>query len=116
MYFKNEEHQKNFHELCLKVSKTRYSDYLAAAYILSLPELYKKASPYFSDDGFYLEKVLEQDFSSGFKILLSLAGQLFNGLNTEFNLNRAIGTLDDDNFQVMIQSLVIRRNPAKQNI
>jgi len=113
MYFINPQHRKNFQELCLRVSKTRYKDYRAAAYILSLPGLYQKTLSYFSDDGFNLDKALNQDFSSGFVILLNLAGDLFYSRTAGFSLTDAIGTLDDDNFRVMLQAITIRRYPEK---
>ena len=109
IYFVNLRHRTNFQELCNRVSRTRYKDYRTAAYILSLPDLYQKALPYFSDEGFNSAEMFQQDFSSGFKILLELAVELFGGRDCNFDLNHAISTLDDDNFRVMLQAISIRR-------
>lgn len=86
------------------------SEYQAVLFILtSDDELYAKAGPYFSSDGFRSFDLLEEtDFSGGYAKMVRAAADLF-GQSYETSLSSLVGTLDHDLFHTFLQALIIRK-------
>lgn len=106
------QHLENFEEVVQKIAKCKIDNgYLAAAYILALPELAGKgAMGYISDDGFRWEEMLQRlDLSSGYRHMVLLAVNLFTGGLGDFNLGKANHCLDSDLFRVMVQAIILTR-------
>ncbi|WP_242850601.1 DUF6075 family protein [Clostridium lundense] len=115
-YFQNEKHKNNVINF-LKKERRIYKDgeidcyYMPVAYLLLSTQnnLYKKTSQYMSSDGIDFETMMkEQDFSSGESKLVRLAANLFNG-SMEVSPSEFIYCLDEDNFELAIQSIYFRR-------
>lgn len=85
-------------------------EYGAALYILtSNSGTWQKASDYIDSDGINFEGLLQEvDFSGAYKVLIELAGNLFNGQTacSPVELMR----LDARNFSLALAALQIRRD------
>lgn len=88
------------------------SEYQSALFILtSTEELYSKAIPYFSSEGFsHLDMFEEQDFSSGYALMAKAAGNLFGFYEYELSLSHLVSATDDELFPVLVQALIIRKH------
>jgi hypothetical protein len=114
VYFVDDEHMSNFNELkaCVK-SMEGSKEYRAAGYILALPELYPKARRYFSDAGFrWIDLLKKVDLSSGYRIMVNLAVDLFGGATDRpmFNVSDAIAVLDTKLYQAALAAIQVRRD------
>jgi len=87
-------------------------EYGTAYYLLSSYEdIYNKARKYISSDGIKFKNMLsKQDFSTGEKILVKLAANLFNSNNYDIAPIDIIGYLDDELFDVAMSAIMMRRN------
>lgn len=118
LYYVDQEHKKNLKSLIEKTNKI-YSDgivdnyYLVAYYVLcSSAEMRAKALKYINQDGIDFDGIRQQDFSSGYKILLDLAEELFNhGANA--SVSNITDRLDEDNFNLAIQAIKLKRESIK---
>ncbi|AKX95752.1 hypothetical protein MTHERMOG20_23680 [Moorella thermoacetica] len=112
-YFVDEEHEGNFKELCAAMKSMKGNrEYRAAGYILALPELYPKARQYFSDAGFrWFDLLKKVDLSSGHRIMVNLAVDLFGGATDRplFNVGDAIAVLDTKMYRAALAAIQIRR-------
>lgn len=71
----------------------------------------KKATPYFSSEGFnHLDMFEKQDFSSGHVLMAKAAANLFGFYEYELSLAHLVGATDDDMFPVLVQALIIRKH------
>ena len=90
-------------------------EYASAVYILTSDDFtWEKASGYVSRRGILFDDLLDEvDFSSGYRILIQLAGNLFNGGQhidpVEFM------RLDEGNFGVAQVAIHLRRHSAHLN-
>ncbi|BCV20413.1 DUF6075 family protein [Moorella sp. Hama-1] len=113
IYFVDDEHESNFKELCASVKSMKGDkEYRAAGYILALPELYPKARRYFSDAGFrWIDLLKKADLSSGYRIMVNLAVDLFGGATDRpmFNAGEAIAVLDTKLYQAALAAIQVRR-------
>ncbi|WP_394122055.1 hypothetical protein [Planococcus donghaensis] len=87
-------------------------EYQSALFILtSTDELYRKTISYFGSHGFsHLDMFEEQDFSSGYGLMVKAAGNLFGFYEYELSLAHLVGAIDDELFPVFIQALIIRKH------
>lgn len=112
--FLDMEHQSRFTQQLSRLNEYQQasSEYQAALFILtSTDELYRKAIPYFSSEGFrHLNLFEEQDFSSGHALMAKAAANLFGFSEYELSLAHLVGATDDDMFPVLIQALIIRKH------
>ncbi|NLK53116.1 MAG: hypothetical protein GX295_11855 [Syntrophomonadaceae bacterium] len=110
MYFVNSSHEQNFNNMAARVQKMKIDrEYRAVGYIMSLPELHRKTARYFSDDGFNTIELFENvDLSSGYKLMVVLAEDLFRG-EKGFCVSKAMDIFDDKLYKVMLQAIEIRR-------
>lgn len=119
IYFVDDEHESNFKELCASVKSMKGDkEYRAAGYILALPELYPKARRYFSDAGFrWIDLLKKVDLSSGYRIMVNLAVDLFGGETDRpmFNAGEAIAVLDTKLYQAALAAIQVRR-PVKTTL
>lgn len=115
-FFHDEAHRQNVLH-CLRKKNRIYPDgkadnyYLSALYILlsTKNDLYKKTRRFIDGEGIYFEKMLStQDFPSSEKKLIKLAANLFN-TSMEVSPSELINTLDDENFQMALQAIFLRR-------
>lgn len=100
-----------FHQLNrLHASLQTSPEYQAALCILtSDDELYAKAGPYFSSNGFRSFALLEEnDFSGGYAKMIRAAGDFF-GQSYVTSLSSLVGTLAHDLFHTFLQALIIRK-------
>jgi len=114
--FHNEVHRQNVLN-CLWKKNWIYPDgkadnyYLSALYILfsTKNDLYKKTRRFIDGEGIDFEKMLSaQDFPSSEIKLIKLAANLFNG-SMEVSPSELINTLDDENFELALQAIFLRR-------
>lgn len=112
--FLDAEHQSRFNQHLSQLSAYQQAspEYQSALFILtSTDELYKKATPYFSSDGFnHLDMFEKQDFSSGHVLMAKAAANLFGFYEYELSLAHLVGATDDDMFPVLVQALIIRKH------
>lgn len=112
--FLDANHQSRFSQQLSRLNEYQQasSEYQAALFILtSTDELYQKAIPYFSSDGFrHLDLFEEQDFSSGHVLMAKAAANLFGFFEYELSLAHLVGATDDDMFPVLIQALIVRKH------
>ncbi len=115
MFFKSPAHRARFLSAIRQSDKIDHGkidpEYGAALYILTADSAtFEKAKPYISRDGILFAKMLRQtDFSSGHRVLVQLAGNLFNGQTKVSPVDFTI--LDIDNFNVMQEALRTRCTP-----
>lgn len=109
MYFKDGQHQEKLFSLLEKYNKADSKEYSAAYYILTSDnELRRKAAAYISSDGIDFMLMLEhEDFSSGYRNMIDAAMSLFNS-GAKVNLPD-LCWLDEDNFNVILEAINIRR-------
>src|SRR5579859_1317618 len=84
-------------------------EYGAAVYILTADdELLQKSRTYISRHGIRFEHLLKEvDFSEGYRVLVKLAGNLFNPQNVA-PAPVDLFILDNENFMVACNALVVR--------
>ncbi len=86
-------------------------EYGTAAYLLSAKEdTYNKAKNFVSSNGIDFRKMMiKNDFSSGDKIMVKLAGNLFNGsYKAEVSPQSLIDVLDEENFKIALCAISMR--------
>lgn len=84
-------------------------EYGTAYYLLAANEdIYNKALSYISDGIQFKKMLAKQDFSSGQKIIVKLAANLFNSNNKDIAPIDIIGYLDNDLFDVAICAINMR--------
>ena len=94
-----------------ETSKNVDIEYGSAAYLLASNEdIYNKARNYVSIDGIDFRKMMtKQDFSSGQKVIVKLAGNLFNGsYKAETSPISLIWHTDTDLFEVAMSAIKMR--------
>lgn len=107
MFFKDNSHKEYFFKLVTKNHKERDREYPAAYYVLTCEEeMRSKTLGSIKDDGDGIcwDKILENDFSHGYNLLVQLALHLFS-----VDLVDMINTLNADNYDVITQAIAIRR-------
>jgi hypothetical protein len=83
--------------------------YLAAFYILtSSQDLRSKFIKHIGNDGIDFLKMKKVDMGSGLNTLVKLANNLFNG-DSKVSPSDLLNTLDEDNFEVSIHAIRLRR-------
>lgn len=99
----------------LKESQQTNPEYQSALFIItSDAELTDKMLPYFSSKGFaHLKMFEEQDFSNSFGKIAKVAANLFLGHSYEFSVVDLVADLDERNFRVLLQALIVRRYGVK---
>ncbi len=105
--------QNRFNQLVLQSGKTpeRLShEYEAAFYILSLhKELFLKVGQYVEVSDINFEQCLEeQEFSSGYRVLVRLAHNLFNSGSSDMISPVDLMILDKENFLGAMEAIRIR--------
>jgi len=85
------------------------AEYSAAVFILTADAItWDQAESYVSRTGIRFDDLLkEEDFSGGYKVLIKLAGNLFNG-NQDVNPVEFM-CLDNNNFKVALSAIMVRR-------
>ncbi|WP_459926644.1 DUF6075 family protein [Desulfosporosinus burensis] len=115
-FFHDEAHRQNVLH-CLRKKNRINPDgkadnyYLSALYILlsTKNDLYKKTRRFIEGKSINFEKMLSaQDFPSSEIKLIKLAANLFNG-SMEVSPSELINTLDDENFEMALQAIFLRR-------
>ncbi len=118
--FKSPEHRTRFLKSMHHLGKIETGwfdpEYGAALYILTAhTSLWQKAQHYISPYGIDIESMLRKvDFSSGYRYLVELAGNLFNGTIQSSPVDWVTLT-DEENFKVAISALFLRRERAHIN-
>lgn len=111
MYFVNDQHEQNYKAMLARVPLMNADrEYRAVGYIMALPELQAKGvQKHFDNDGFRAINLLRKtDLSRGYRIMVNLAHNLFNG-DKSFNLAEALNILDGNLYLAMLQATAIRR-------
>ena len=110
MYFFNQAHQDDFYSLIAKYKKNTDKEYMAAFYILSADtEIRHKVDRCITYAGIDWECVFQEDWSSGYRLLLELAETLFKSSGT-FDLAHALNAWDEYRFEIAMQAIRIRKN------
>lgn len=110
MYFIDENHEEVFRHLFQRLGKAQDKEYLTAFYVLSADgELRRKGATCIRRDGIDWESIFQQDWSSGYRLLLELAQSLFQS-SGQVNLAYGLHTWDDERFKVAMQAIALRRN------
>jgi len=113
IFFKSADHKRRFITMMGQIGKIYDGnldpEYSAALYILTADTgTWKKVSGYVDRDGIEIDTILEEvDLSSGHAVLVRLAGNLFN--NQQHLDPLEFLRLDEDNFQVALAALKLRR-------
>lgn len=63
-------------------------------------------------EGIDFDGIRQQDFSSGYRILLDLAEELFNH-GAKASISSIVDRLDEENFTVAIQAIKLKRESIK---
>lgn len=119
LFFKSAEHQQCFLAAMRQHGKIDAGkldpEYAAAFYILTADTgTWRKASEYVSRHGIDMETMLEEvDFSSGYVVLVKLAGNLFN--NQQHLDPLEFLRLDERNFHLALTALILRRSSFHVN-
>lgn len=115
IFFKGKEHKNRFVGAMIQIGKV-YSgkfdpEYGAAIYILTADvSTWNKASDYVSRGGIDFEALLKEvDWSGGYQVLIQWAANLFNEHAAHIDPVELM-RLDENNFQVAISALQIRRH------
>lgn len=114
IFFKAAEHRQRFLRVMQQIGKIYAGkldpEYAAALYILTSDAgTWRKASEYVSRHGIDMQTMLEEvDFSSGYSVLIRLAGNLFN--NQQHLDPLEFLRLDERNFCLALTSLILRRS------
>lgn len=109
LFFLDEEHEKTFSLLVSQKSKKKDSEYATAFYVLTADaELRKKGMKYITSDGINWEGIWENDWSSGYRVILQLAESLFKS-SGRVDLVYGLGTWGEELYQVAMQAIQIRR-------
>lgn len=84
-------------------------EYGTAFYLLSsVEDIYRKALPYIGDGIQFKNMMAKQDFSSGEKVIVKLAANLFNGNHKNITPLDIIGYLDNELFETAMCSMSMR--------
>ncbi len=109
MFFVDQEHEKEFKTFVRRYDKSGDKEYLAAYYVLTAnDELRRKAARYIKPDGIGWPRIWEQDWSSGYRLILQLGESLFQS-SGEVEFAYGLRTWDDELFQVAIEAVMLRR-------
>ena len=109
MYFVDSDHEKNFTKLISHVERRWNKEYTSCLYVLAADEeLRRKAARYIKQDGIDWEAIWEQDWSSGYRLLLQLAESLFKSSGS-IELAYGLGIWGEELFLVAMQAIYIRR-------
>lgn len=114
IFFKSARHQQRFLATMQQIGKIYGEEldpeYAAALYILTADAgTWQKAREYVSRQGIDIQVMLEEvDFSSGYIVLMKLAGNLFN--NQQHLDPLEFLRLDDHNFHLALTALIVRRS------
>jgi hypothetical protein len=117
MFFTSETHRQRFTQVMEQIGKVYDGkldpEYGAAIYVLTATGgTWDKAGSYVDRDGIDFETMLEEvHFSSGYRTLILLAGNLFNG-NQHLDPLEFM-RLDEANFKVAVTALTLRRYGGK---
>ncbi len=112
--FRSAEHRSRFIESMQRLGKIydgKYDpEYASALYILTADlSTWQKTSDYISQHGIDVEEMLQEvDFSGGYGVLISLAGNLFN--NQQHLDPLEFLRLDEANFHLALNALKVRRD------
>jgi hypothetical protein len=114
IFFKSAAHRTRFMLTMQRLGKIYENgkldpEYAAALYVLTADSsTWNKSQEYISTNGIDIPTMLEEiDFSGGFTVLIEWAGNLFNGQQHIDPLE--LLRLDEENFQVALSSLLLRR-------
>lgn len=111
--FKSVEHKQRFLNAIRGIGKIwdgKFDpEYAAALYLLTEDEnTWLQSAPYVRNSGIDIENLLKKGkFSSGYKVLIKLAGNLFNS-NQHVDPIQLL-RLDEDNFRLALFSIFVRR-------
>lgn len=115
MFFASDAHKQHFTGAIQKLERINRdgkidAEYGAALYILTADApTWEKAQDYIDDDGIDLAAMLREiHLSSGYSVLVKLAGNLFNGEQHIDPLE--FMRLDENNFTVALTPITMRRN------
>lgn len=116
IYFKSEGHKERLLAAIQAIGKVWENgkidpEYGAALYILCADlATWQRTSSYVTPSGIDFEAILEdEDFSGGYGVLISLAGNLFND-NVKVNAVDIPSRLDERNFTLALSAFIIRRH------
>src|SRR4051794_40581447 len=114
IFFKSAEHKQRFLATMQQIGKIDTGkldpEYAAALYILTADAgTWQKAREHVSRQGIDIQTLLEEvDFSSGYAVLIKLAGNLFN--NQQHLDPLEFLRLDNRNFHIALTALILRRS------
>lgn len=84
-------------------------EYGTAFYLLSsIEDIYRKALPFIGDGIQFKNMLAKQDFSSGEKVIVKLAANLFNGSYKNITPLDIIGYLDNELFETAMCAMSMR--------
>jgi len=108
-FFVDQEHQDAFLHLVIFHNCAKDREYTAAFYILAADsELRKKGARFITDGGIDWNRIDRQDWSHGYKLLVSLAKHLFRS-SGKIELVQGMGTWGDNLYNVAMQAIRIRK-------
>ncbi|HVJ49225.1 hypothetical protein [Desulfitobacterium sp.] len=109
MFFIDDEHEETFYLLVSRKFKENDPEYEAAFYVLTADnELRKKGMPFITPDGIDWEGIWNNDWSSGYRILLKLTESLFKSSGS-VELAYGLGVWGEELYRVAMQAIGIRR-------
>lgn len=110
MFFLDQEHENSFKSIIERFGRATDREYLAAYYVLVADgELRRKAARHIHLGGIKWDAIWQEDWSSGYRLLLELTESLFRS-GGEINLAYGLRTWDENLFQVAMQAIFLRRN------
>lgn len=128
IWFVSEEHRENFIDLMDKFNGHRSSEYTAACYVVSHPEIFCKINWSNSDgpigwywgewigkddnddNGYWSESEIVAKLSSAYQGLVRVTVELYTGRRHYFDIMAWLGNAGDEVYKIFVQSLEIRRD------
>jgi hypothetical protein len=129
LYFYDKKHEENYNSLLSQFPQAESNfQYRVACYITAHPEIYFKVKRKRMPMAWAFDMAMDEfkvDFTNGYHQLIKAGMNLWNGWNgwskkagdpgdyKAFDIDYALGILDESNYQVLMQAIKIRRDDAK---
>lgn len=109
MFFKDEDHRKDYQILMAKAKGSNSNEYSAALYLLAAID-FKKVAPYIASNEINFPSLIKacRSWSTGEKGLVKLASVLFNDTSYKANVGDVFRSLDGQNTRIALDALKIR--------
>jgi len=110
LFFLDDEHEEKFFRLVSGKFKENDKEYSSAFYILTADEeLRRKGMKYITTDGIRWDGIWDEDWSSGYRVLLQLGESLFKS-SGRADIVYGLGIWGDELYRIAMEAIRIRRS------